>query len=82
MRDRIARAAKDNRRSMNQEIISLLEAHYPEPPSLKEIETDLKLLIRFMDNPMSRSDLIMTRNLIGKLQDKIAEMSPQEGNEP
>jgi hypothetical protein len=81
MRDRIARAAKDNNRSMNQEIVSLLEAHYPEPPSLKEIETELLILTRTIKNPMSQFDMTAILDLLGKLRDKIAEMPLAEGGD-
>lgn len=47
MRDRIARAAKENGRSTNAEIVSVLEMHYPPEPAADEmaqlIEGVLKL---------------------------------------
>jgi hypothetical protein len=82
MRDRIARAAKDNNRSMNQELVSLLEAHYPEPPTMEEINAELRLLTRTIKSPMSKFDLSETLNLIGKLRDKLAEMPFPEGDDP
>jgi hypothetical protein len=75
LRDRIARAAKGNRRSMNQEIVSLLELHYPEPPTIEESNAELNLLTQTIKFPMSRFDLGQILDLIGKLRDKIAEMS-------
>ena len=82
LRDRIAREAKDNGRSVNAELVRLLEAHYPKPPSLKDIETELLILTRTIKNPISRFDMSKTLSLISQLKDKIAEMSPQKGDEP
>ena len=82
LRARIARAAKDNGRSMNSEIVSILEAHYPEPPTMEEINAELRLLTRTIKSPMSKFDLSETLNLIGKLRDKLAEMPFPEGDDP
>ena len=81
LRERIARAAKGNRRSMNQEIVSLLEFHYPAPPTLEEINAELDLLTRTIKFPMSQYDLGHTVDLIGKLRDRITEMSLPKGDD-
>ena len=48
LRDRIAKAAAQNRRSMNAEILDTLETQYPEPPTtedaIKEILSTLPLI--------------------------------------
>ena len=44
LRDRIAVGAKQNGRSMNAEIVTLLEAHYPPEPNAEEILDKLELV--------------------------------------
>lgn len=48
LRDRIKRAAEKNGRSMNAEIISVLEEQYPEPASMEETIADIQESIRIL----------------------------------
>jgi hypothetical protein len=82
LRDRIARAAKDNGRSVNAELVRLLESHYPAPPSLKEIEDELDLLAFTIKNSSGRYEkfeMDPIANMIQRLREKIASLTFQKG---
>jgi len=45
LRDRIAETAKENNRSVNAELVSLLMKQYPEPPDLKEMLQNIDTIL-------------------------------------
>nr|WP_292200585.1 Arc family DNA-binding protein [Mesorhizobium sp.] len=67
MRERIAIEAQRNGRSMNAEIVSVLEDHFPPAPSLPEIFEQLNFLIRMHerhDETITRREIMSALNVL------------------
>lgn len=67
MRDRIAAAAKSNKRSMNAEIVSLLEVMYPPAPPLSD-------LVRVINGTIARLDIYKTDKEVSALYNWLEEL--------
>jgi hypothetical protein len=78
MRDRIAKAAKENGRSMNAEIVATLEGYYPPEPAVPEILEQIDTFIGWAKNedfPFVRAD--GRRSLIDALKELQASLSKE-----
>lgn len=56
MRDRIAAAAAENKRSVNAELVALLEGYYPPRPSLEDLKLSLEMLKTDLRQGAGKSD--------------------------
>ena len=64
LRDRIARAASENGRSMNAEIVALLEAHYPPEPGPEEVAESIGLFMSMLaHNPTPTARYMLLHNI-------------------
>lgn len=71
MRDRIAKAAKANGRSMNSEIIQLLEDHYPPEQEVEDFLTMVEELLDYSWNNSWRDRRKFLFETLSELRDMI-----------
>lgn len=80
LRDRIAAAAKENGRSMNAEIVRVLETYYPAPPSLQSVLRDLELTLALARDRRSKPNLLRLEAQLENLRESLVE-DAKSGND-
>lgn len=71
LRERIAEHAKANGRSMNAEIVRLLEINYPPPPSVDDMLRDIEVALALSDKPGSARDMAFLAEKLRDLRERI-----------
>jgi hypothetical protein len=80
MRDRIAAAASQNNRSMNAEIISTLEQHYPSLASIDELISQTNELARIIRDTKERYDLMSLNSALRAIILELLKDAGKAGN--
>ncbi|WP_454914962.1 Arc family DNA-binding protein [Xanthobacter sediminis] len=72
LRDRIAEAAKANGRSMNSEIVHVLESYYPAPPNPVQLISDLETTLIGLKHASGPFDWLRLQSRLEEVRDMLA----------